>query len=93
MQVTALVLGGVLSLWGSFFGTLLVVLLPSFIVALTGSSGSQQVAGLQYLVFGFLLSAVVVVQSSEWKLNGPLAWLRRIGKAGSGARDVPVGQP
>jgi hypothetical protein len=26
-------------------------------------------------------------------LKGPLAWLRRIGKAGSGARDVPVGQP
>jgi branched-chain amino acid transport system permease protein len=91
MQVTALVLGGVLSLWGSFFGTLVVVLLPSIIVALTGSTGSQQVAGLQYLVFGFLLSAVVVVQSSEWKLKRPLALLRLLGKTGSNARDVPVG--
>jgi hypothetical protein len=67
------------------------VLLPSIIVALTGSTGSQQVAGLQYLVFGFLLSAVVVVQSSEWKLKRPLALLRLLGKTGSNARDVPVG--
>lgn len=67
MQVTALVLGGVLSLWGSFFGATAVVLLPSLIVAVTGSSGSQQIAGLQYLVFGVLLVGVIVVKSGDVK--------------------------
>lgn len=91
MQVTALVLGGVLSLWGSFFGTIVVVLLPSIIVMLMGSAGSQQVAGLQYLVFGVLLSAVVVIQSSEWTSKRLLLRLGVSRKLWRRSRELPAG--
>jgi ABC-type branched-subunit amino acid transport system permease subunit len=64
-QVMALTLGGFLSLWGSYFGSAVVVALPSIIVAMTGESTSQSAAGLQYLCFGLLLIAVILAQTNS----------------------------
>ena len=68
-QLTALTLGGFLSLWGSYLGAAVVVALPSLIGWLGGSSATQFVAGLQYLIFGLLLICVVVVQANEHALR------------------------
>lgn len=64
-QLTALTLGGFLSLWGTYFGAAVVVALPAIIGWIGGSSATQFVAGLEYLIFGLLLICVVVVQSSD----------------------------
>ena len=64
IQLTALTLGGFLSLWGAYFGAGLVVALPPAISWLAGSSLTQSAAGLQYLCFGLLLIVVVVAQSN-----------------------------
>jgi branched-chain amino acid transport system permease protein len=64
-QVMALTLGGFLSLWGSYFGSAIVVALPSVIVAITGASTSQSTAGIQYLCFGLLLIVVVLAQTNS----------------------------
>ena len=77
-QLTALTLGGLLSLWGSYFGAAIVIALPAAIGWIGGSSATQFVAGLQYLIFGLLLITVVVVQSNEHGLRA-LAALRSWG--------------
>jgi branched-chain amino acid transport system permease protein len=64
-QLTALTLGGLLSLWGSYFGSAVVVALPAIISWIGGSSATQFVAGLQFLIFGVLLICVVLVQTNE----------------------------
>ncbi len=64
-QLTALTLGGLLSLWGAYVGSAIVVALPVVIGWLGGSSATEVVAGLQYLIFGLLLICVVLVQSNE----------------------------
>jgi len=64
-QLTALTLGGLLSLWGAYIGSAIVVALPVFIGWVGGSSATQVVAGLQYLIFGLLLICVVLVQSND----------------------------
>jgi len=64
-QLTALTLGGLLSLWGAYVGSAIVVALPVVIGWAGGSSATQVVAGLQYLIFGLLLICVVLVQSNE----------------------------
>ena len=64
-QLTALTLGGLLSLWGAYVGSAIVVALPVVIGWIGGSSATQVVAGLQYLIFGLLLICVVLVQSNE----------------------------
>jgi branched-chain amino acid transport system permease protein len=64
-QIMALTLGGFLSLWGSYWGSAIVVGLPSVIVVLTGASTSQSAAGLQYLCFGLLLIVVILAQTTN----------------------------
>jgi len=68
-QLTALTLGGLLSLWGAFVGSGIVVALPAVISWLGGSSATQFVAGLQYLIFGLLLICVVLVQANERRMG------------------------
>ncbi len=68
-QLTALTLGGLLSLWGAYFGAAVVVALPAVIGWLGGSSATQVVAGLQYLIFGLLLICVVMVQANDHGLR------------------------
>jgi branched-chain amino acid transport system permease protein len=68
-QLTALTLGGLLSLWGAFVGSGIVVALPAVISWLGGSSATQFVAGLQYLIFGLLLICVVLVQANERRVG------------------------
>ena len=64
LQITALTLGGFLSLWGSFFGAAVVLALPSFIALVSGSATSQSSAGMQYLLYGLLLICVTLIQSN-----------------------------
>jgi len=78
-QLTALTLGGLLSLWGAYFGSAIVVALPVVIGWVGGSSATQVVAGLQYLIFGLLLICVVLVQSNEHG-SAMLARLRAVGR-------------
>ena len=68
-QLTALTLGGFLSLWGTYFGAAVVVALPAIIGWIGGSSATQFVAGLEYLIFGLMLICVVVVQSNDQGLK------------------------
>jgi len=77
-QLTALTLGGFLSLWGTYFGAAIVVTLPAIIGWIGGSSATQFVAGLEYLIFGLMLMVVVVLQSSD---HGPrlMAWIKGAG--------------
>jgi branched-chain amino acid transport system permease protein len=63
-QLTALTLGGLLSLWGAYVGSAIVVALPVVIGWAGGSSATQVVAGLQYLIFGILLICVVLAQAN-----------------------------
>ncbi|HXQ52657.1 MAG TPA: ABC transporter permease [Stellaceae bacterium] len=81
-QLTALTLGGFQSLWGTYFGAAVVVALPAAIGWVGGSSATQFVAGLQYLIFGLLLICVVVVQSSDQGLRflAALGSWRRLGR-------------
>jgi branched-chain amino acid transport system permease protein len=64
-QIMALTLGGFLSLWGSYWGSAIVVALPSIIVAFTGASTSQAAAGIQYLCFGLMLIVVILAQTTN----------------------------
>jgi branched-chain amino acid transport system permease protein len=82
-QLTALTLGGLLSLWGAYFGAAVVVALPAVIGWLGGSSATQVVAGLQYLIFGLLLICVVMVQANDHGLRfiAALKARRRITRA------------
>ena len=68
-QLTALTLGGFLSLWGTYFGAAVVVALPAIIGWIGGSSATQFIAGLQFLVFGLLLMVVVVLQTNDQGLR------------------------
>jgi len=63
-QLTALTVGGFLSLWGAFAGSLLTVALPQVIGWISGSAESQMIAGVEYILFGVLLVGIVMVQSS-----------------------------
>jgi branched-chain amino acid transport system permease protein len=63
-QLTALTVGGFLSLWGSFAGSLFTVALPQLIGWISGSAASQLIAGVEYIVFGLLLTGVVMAQSN-----------------------------
>jgi ABC-type branched-subunit amino acid transport system permease subunit len=63
-QLTALTVGGFLSLWGSYFGAGVVVILPIAIIKIVGSTSSQLIAGLQYLTFGLLLILIVLAQTN-----------------------------
>jgi branched-chain amino acid transport system permease protein len=63
-QLTALTAGGFLSLFGSYFGAAVVVILPVLIIKLVGSTSSQLVAGIQYLTFGLLLILIVLAQTN-----------------------------
>ncbi|MDF2118708.1 ABC transporter permease [Roseiarcaceae bacterium H3SJ34-1] len=65
MQLTALTLGGLLSLWGAVMGSAVVTAIPTLILFFGGSAANQIVAGLQYLTFGVLLIVIVVFQSRE----------------------------
>jgi ABC-type branched-subunit amino acid transport system permease subunit len=78
-QLTALTLGGLLSLWGAYVGSAIVVALPVIISWAGGSSATQFVAGLQYLIFGLVLICVVVVQSNEHG-SRMLARLKTLGR-------------
>lgn len=64
-QLTALTIGGLLSLWGAYAGSAIVTALPATIVWIGGSATTQIVAGLQYLVFGILLIGIVIFQTNE----------------------------
>lgn len=68
MQLTALVVGGALSLTGAFFGAAFVVALPLFITGLFGTNVTEVLAGVQLAVFGLLLMVIIVVRSrrSQW---------------------------
>jgi branched-chain amino acid transport system permease protein len=78
-QLTALTLGGLLSLWGAYVGSAIVVALPVLIGSIGGSSATQFVAGLQYLIFGLLLICVVLAQSNE-QSSRLLTSLRNFGR-------------
>jgi hypothetical protein len=69
LGITAPILGGLLSLWGAFIGSGIVVALPAVISWLGGSSATQFIAGLQYLIFGVLLICVVLVQAGGHRLR------------------------
>ena len=62
-QLTALTAGGFLSLWGAYVGAAVTVVLPLVITLIVGSSASQVIAGLQYLIFGLLLIVIVHAQT------------------------------
>lgn len=70
-QLTALTIGGFMSLTGAFVGSAVVVALPLLITAAAGSSATRLIAGLQLLAFGAILMTVIVVQAR----GGPRAWL------------------
>jgi branched-chain amino acid transport system permease protein len=86
-QLTALTLGGLLSLWGAYVGSAVVVALPVLIGWLGGSSATQFVAGLQYLIFGLLLICVVLVQANEHGSRF-LASLRKVGRVRRAAPEL-----
>ncbi len=86
-QLTALTLGGLLSLWGAYVGSAIVVALPVVIGWVGGSSATQVVAGLQYLIFGLLLICVVLVQSNEHG-SQLLARLKSLGRAPRAAPEL-----
>ncbi len=78
-QLTALTVGGFLSLWGAFAGSLLTVALPQVIGWISGSAESQLIAGVEYILFGVLLIGIVMAQSSPmlYRLR------RRLGRRGA----------
>jgi branched-chain amino acid transport system permease protein len=63
-QVTALTVGGYMALSGAFIGSAVVVALPAAIGWVTGSAETQSLAGLQSVVFGLLLVALIIVQTA-----------------------------
>jgi len=63
------------------------VALPVLIGWLGGSSATQFVAGLQYLIFGLLLICVVLAQSNERCLRF-LASLRNLGRVPRAAPEL-----
>lgn len=69
MQLTALVVGGTLSLTGAFFGAAFVVALPLLITGLFGSNVTEVLAGAQLAVFGLLLMVIIIMRSRrpQWK--------------------------
>jgi branched-chain amino acid transport system permease protein len=79
-QLTALTVGGFLSLWGAFAGSLLTVALPQVIGWISGSAESQVIAGVEYILFGALLVSIVMAQSSPMLYRLRLR-LRRHGAA------------
>jgi branched-chain amino acid transport system permease protein len=86
-QLTALTLGGLLSLWGAYVGSAIVVALPSVISWIGGSSATQVVAGLQYLIFGLLLICVVLMQTNEFG-SRLLATIKARGRIGRPAPEL-----
>ena len=80
MQLTALVVGGALSLTGAFFGAAFVVALPLLITGLFGSNVTEMLAGVQLAVFGLLLMIIIVARSRRG------LWRPRSGKEGAGGR-------
>jgi branched-chain amino acid transport system permease protein len=63
-QLTAVTVGGFLSLWGALAGSLLTVALPQLIGWVSGSVASQLIAGIDYIIFGLLLIGIVMTQSN-----------------------------
>ncbi len=63
-QLTAVTVGGFLSLWGALAGSLLTVALPQLIGWVSGSVASQFIAGIDYIIFGLLLIGIVMTQSN-----------------------------
>jgi ABC-type branched-subunit amino acid transport system permease subunit len=64
-QVTALTVGGHLLLTGAYVGSAVVVALPLAITWAIGAVDTQSVAGLQNVVFGVLLIALIVLQTAR----------------------------
>ena len=64
-QVTALTIGGYLYVSGAYIGAAAVITLPALITWIAGSTGSQAMAGAQSVVFGVLMVALILVQSTE----------------------------
>ena len=63
-HIVALTLGGFLALYGSYFGSAIVVALPSFITAIFGDADTQSGAGVKLMLFGLLLVIVIIMQSN-----------------------------
>ena len=85
-QLTALTLGGFLSLWGSYVGAAIVIAVPPLIGWVVGSSATQAIAGLQDLVFGLLLITAVMVS-----VRGSGARVGRLTARPAGPRFAPRG--
>jgi branched-chain amino acid transport system permease protein len=84
-QLTALTVGGFLSLWGALAGSLFTVALPQLIGWISGSAASQFIAGIDYIVFGLLLIGIVMTQS-----NPAMHRFRmRLRRRAPGAADAP----
>lgn len=78
IQLTALTLGGFLSLWGAYVGSILVIALPTMIAWVSGHSESQVVAGMQYILFGLLLIVVITAQANSQIARLIAGWRRRL---------------
>jgi branched-chain amino acid transport system permease protein len=62
-QVTALTVGGFVSLWGACAGSVAVLALPMVIALFAGDATTQAAAGAQNIVFGVLLVAIILAQT------------------------------
>lgn len=88
LQVTALTVGGYLSLTGAYVGSVVVTALPIAISWATGGASSQAVAGVQAMVFGLLLIGLILAQTLALPARaagGRRAFLRRRAAAGPAA--------
>ena len=80
-QVTALTVGGFVSLWGACAGSVAVLALPMVIALLAGDTATQAAAGVQNVVFGVLLVAIILAQTARVE-TAPLRFgPRRAGQA------------
>lgn len=64
-QVTALTVGGFVSLWGACAGSVVVLALPMAIAVFAGDASTQAAAGAQNIVFGVLLVAIILAQTTR----------------------------
>jgi branched-chain amino acid transport system permease protein len=64
-QVTALTVGGFVSLWGACAGSIAVLALPVVITLVAGDAATQAAAGLQNVIFGALLVAIILAQTAK----------------------------
>ena len=80
-QLTALTAGGFLSLWGAYLGAAVVVAIPVLIALAAGSTASQLIAGLQLMIFGFLLIIIVMAQTTGTWPRIKTSLRERLGRA------------